>query len=46
MREHAIRRVPVVRDGQPVGIVTIGDLARTQDPKSALAEISSAVPNN
>jgi CBS domain-containing protein len=46
MREHAIRRVPVVRDGQPVGIVTIGDLARHQDPKSALAQISSAAPNS
>jgi predicted transcriptional regulator len=46
MREHAIRRVPVVRDSQPVGIVTIGDLARHQDPKSALAQISAAPPNN
>jgi CBS domain-containing protein len=46
MREHAIRRVPVVRDGQPVGIITIGDLARHQDPRSALAEISSSAPNN
>ena len=46
MREHAIRRVPVVRDGQPVGIVSIGDLARHKDPDSALAQISSAAPNN
>ena len=46
MREHAIRRVPVVRDGRPIGIVTLGDLARHKDPKSALAEISSAAPNN
>jgi CBS domain-containing protein len=46
MREHAIRRVPVVRDGQPVGVVTIGDLARYKDPDSALAQISSAAPNN
>jgi CBS domain-containing protein len=45
MREHAIRRVPVVRDGQPIGIVTIGDLARYMDPNSALAQISSAAPN-
>jgi CBS domain-containing protein len=46
MREHAVRRVPVVRDGHAVGMVTIGDLARAQDPKSALAQISSAAPNN
>jgi CBS domain-containing protein len=46
MREHAIRRIPVVRDGQPIGIVSIGDLARHQDPRSALAQISSAPPNN
>ena len=46
MREHAIRRVPVVGDGHPVGIVTIGDLARHKDPDSALAQISAAAPNN
>jgi CBS domain-containing protein len=46
MRQHAIRRVPVVSDGKPIGIVSIGDLARHKDPDSALAEISSAAPNN
>jgi CBS domain-containing protein len=46
MRQHAIRRVPVVRDGHAVGIVSIGDLARYKDPDSALAQISSAAPNN
>jgi CBS domain-containing protein len=46
MRKHAIRRVPVVRDGRAVGIVSIGDLARHRDPGSALAQISSAAPNN
>jgi CBS domain-containing protein len=46
MREHAVRRVPVVRDGQVVGIVTIGDLARHKDPDSVLAKISTAAPNN
>lgn len=43
---HAIRRVPVVRDGVPIGIVSIGDLAREEDPRSALAQISTAAPNN
>jgi len=46
MRERAIRRVPVVRDGHAVGIVTIGDLARHLEPNSALAQISAAAPNN
>jgi CBS domain-containing protein len=46
MREHAIRRVPVVHGDKPIGIVSIGDLARLKDPSSALAEISSAAPNN
>ncbi|MEU6355112.1 CBS domain-containing protein [Streptomyces sp. NPDC047072] len=27
MREHAIRRLPVVEDGLPVGMVSLGDLA-------------------
>jgi len=46
MREHAIRRLPIVESGAPVGIVAMGDLARQQDPKSALADISSAPPND
>ena len=46
MREAAIRRVPVVDDDRPVGIVSLGDLARERDPQSALADISSAEPNN
>jgi CBS domain-containing protein len=46
MREKNIRRLPVVEGGKPVGIVTIGDLALAQDPQSALADISSAPPNN
>lgn len=46
MREHAIRRIPVVDGDKPIGIVSIGDLARHRDPQSALAEISSAMANN
>src|SRR4029453_16823296 len=42
MRTHAIRRVPVVDGGQPVGIVSLGDLAVGRDPDSALGEMSSA----
>ncbi|NVB84541.1 MAG: CBS domain-containing protein [Kofleriaceae bacterium] len=46
MRDRAIRRVPVVKDGQAIGIVSIGDLARHRDPRSALADISKAGANN
>ncbi len=46
MREHAIRRVPVVHGDKPIGIVSIGDLAKARDPNSALADISAAAPNN
>lgn len=46
MSGKAIRRLPVVEGGRPVGIVSIGDLAAVEDPDSALADISSAPPNN
>lgn len=45
MREHSIRRVPVVDGGKVVGIVALGDLAMERDPESALADISAARPN-
>jgi CBS domain-containing protein len=46
MREKNIRRLPVVEDDKPVGIVSLGDLAQEQDPNSVLADISGAPPNN
>jgi signal-transduction protein with cAMP-binding, CBS, and nucleotidyltransferase domain len=42
MSEKAIRRLPVVDNGRPVGIVSLGDLAVTRDPDSVLADISAA----
>lgn len=45
MRDHAVRRLPVVDHGRPVGIVSLGDLARERDPYSALGGISAAPPN-
>jgi CBS domain-containing protein len=42
MREEAIRRLPVVTDDQPVGVLSLGDLAIEQDPRSVLADISAA----
>jgi CBS domain-containing protein len=46
MREENIRRLPVVDGDRPVGIVSLGDLARAQDPNSVLGDISAAPPNN
>ena len=46
MRDKAVRRVPVVEKGRLVGIVSLGDLAKEKDEGAALAEISSAPPNN
>jgi CBS domain-containing protein len=45
IREHAIRRLPVVSGGRVVGIVTLGDLALAQDRASALADVSAAPSN-
>jgi CBS domain-containing protein len=46
VRDKAIRRIPVVENGHPVGIVSLGDLAMDRDPRSALADVSTARPNN
>lgn len=46
MRAAAVRRVPVMDGDVAVGIVSIGDLAVTRDPSSALADISEAEPNS
>jgi CBS domain-containing protein len=45
MREHDIRRLPVVKNGRPVGIVSLGDLAVEREPDSTLADISAAAPD-
>ena len=45
-RDDDVRRIPVVQDGRPAGIVSLGDLALERDEDSALADISSASQNN
>jgi CBS domain-containing protein len=42
MRSCAVRRVPVIENGELVGIVSLGDLAREREPDSALGRISAA----
>ena len=46
MQQANVRRLPVVEDGKPVGILSLGDLAEHKDRDSALADISAASPNN
>jgi CBS domain-containing protein len=40
MREKAVRRLPVLEGGKPVGVVSLGDLAIQRDAGSVLADIS------
>jgi signal-transduction protein with cAMP-binding, CBS, and nucleotidyltransferase domain len=42
MRENAIRRLPVIEDGQVAGMVSLGDLAVHDDPASTLAMLAGA----
>jgi CBS domain-containing protein len=46
MEQGNVRRLPVVEDGKPVGVISLGDLAQAKDKDSALADISAASPNN
>jgi CBS domain-containing protein len=45
MRDNSVRRIPIVDGDAPIGVVSLGDLARDRDPSSALAQISAAPPN-
>jgi CBS domain-containing protein len=46
MRKRAVRRIPVVDDGEVVGVLSLGDLAIEREPRSCLGRISAAPPNN
>jgi signal-transduction protein with cAMP-binding, CBS, and nucleotidyltransferase domain len=41
MRLHAVRRLPVLEDGQVTGIVSLGDLAITGEADLAFAQLSA-----
>ena len=45
MREKAVRRVPVLEGGKPIGVLSIGDLAIERDERSVLADISEEPPD-
>lgn len=46
MARRNVRRIAVVDEDRPVGIVSLGDLAILRDPGSVLADISAADSNN
>jgi CBS domain-containing protein len=52
MRRHAVRRLPVVEAGTPVGVVSIGDLVLRPDAlaaselRAALVDIMAAPPDD
>jgi CBS domain-containing protein len=46
MAENSIRRLPVVRNGELVGVLSLGDLAQDRDAGQPLADISAASPNH
>lgn len=46
MRNAAVRRLPVVEDGKPVGMLSLGDIAVESAPESVLGGISSKMPNS
>ena len=41
MRQHSVRRLPVLKDGQVTGIVSLGDLAITDESALAFAQPSA-----
>ena len=45
IRHNAIRRLPVIDDGQVSGMISLGDLAMAHTPNSTLAALSKAAPN-
>ena len=41
MRQHGVRRLPVLENGQVAGIVSLGDLAMQDEPDLAFAQLSA-----
>lgn len=46
MRTYSVRRLPVLDDGELVGVISLGDLEVERDPNSVLSDISTDDPNN
>ncbi len=46
MKKHSVRRLPVVQQGKPVGIVSLGDASIETEPGSPLSDISAQPPQH
>jgi CBS domain-containing protein len=46
MRSHDVRRLPVVESGVAIGVVSLGDLAGTEESVTVLDDVSAAPPNS
>ena len=44
IRDRAVRRIPVLRNGTPVGVLSAGDLALEKDATPVLSGVSCAPP--
>jgi hypothetical protein len=45
MKDKAIRRLPVVENGEVIGVISLGDAVLQEEPETAAADISAAPPN-
>lgn len=45
MRNRALKRLVVAQDGNPLGVVTMGDVERLRHPDGTAAHIAQAPPN-
>ena len=46
MRQHDVRRLPVVEGGRAVGVVALADISTSSEAGALLEDLSAAPPNN
>ncbi|WP_346656889.1 CBS domain-containing protein [Streptomyces sp. F001] len=46
MRDHALRRLPVVDEGRIVGLLSLGDIASTPHAQEVLIALNNAPANH
>jgi CBS domain-containing protein len=46
VRERAVRRIPILADGVPVGVVSVGDLALEKGERAVLPGVPAAAPGS
>ena len=46
VRDRAVRRIPVLRNGTPVGVLSVGDLTLEKDATPVLSGVCSAPPDS